>query len=71
MASTFAIHERQHWIFQLVLLGGRTQLEGRCEPPAPGGGDLRCSAWLEPLDDPQAVAYDLIAHPSCALPAAA
>lgn len=69
MASTFAIHARQDWTFQLVLLGGRTQLEGWC---APGGsapdGPMLCSAWLEPQQDPQSVAHALIEHPSCALP---
>ena len=68
MASTFAIHARQHWTFQLVLLGGRTQLEGWCDPAGPQQDSLRCSAWLDPLQDPQTVAQGLIDHPSCALP---
>jgi hypothetical protein len=68
MASTFAIHDRQHWTFQLVLLGGRTQLEGWCDRDDAEQDDLHCSAWLDPQEDPQTVAYGLIAHPSCALP---
>jgi len=68
MASTFAIQARQHWTFQLVLLGGRTQLEGWCDPADPQQDNLHCSAWLDPLEDPQTVAHGLITHPSCALP---
>jgi hypothetical protein len=68
MASTFAIHARQHWTFQLVLHGGRTQLEGWCESPGEQETSLRCSAWLDPQQDPRSVAHDLMEHPSCALP---
>ena len=28
MASSFEIHARHHWSFQLVLMGSRLQLEG-------------------------------------------
>ena len=68
MVSTFAIHARRHWTFQLVLLGGRTQLEGWCEPEGAPDPQLRCSAWLDPLEDPRSVAHALMEHPSCALP---
>jgi len=63
MASSFEIHARQHWSFQLVLMGGRLQLEGCRDGEEP----LRCSTWLEPLDAPYDVAHELMAHPSCAL----
>jgi hypothetical protein len=68
MASTFAIHARQDWTFQLVLLGGRTQLEGWCGPADPQQEALHCSTWLDPQEDPQTVAHGLIEHPRCALP---
>ena len=61
MASSFSIQARQHWTFQLVLLGSRLCLEGRCEGPEP----LQCSTWLQPQDAPFDVAHELIAHPSC------
>ena len=70
MASTFAISAREHWTFQLVLLGGRTQLEGWCDSGEPQQERLHCSAWLDPLEDPQTVAQGLIDHPRCALAAA-
>jgi hypothetical protein len=71
MASTFAIHARQDWTFQLVLLGGRTQLEGWCDAAGANEAALQCSTWLDPQDDPHAVAHGLIVQPRCALPAAA
>lgn len=71
MASCFAIHARHDWTFQLVLLGGRTQLEGWCEPADVQPGELHCSTWLDPQEDPQTVAQGLIDHPRCALPAEA
>jgi len=72
MASTFAIHATQHWTFQLVLLGGRMQLEGWWDHSGALQDDrLLCSAWMEPQQDPQTVAHALMEHPSCALPAAA
>jgi len=64
MASTFVIHDRRDWTFQLVLLGSRLQLEGWCEGET---GPLRCSAWLGPLEDPHAVADTLIRQPRCCL----
>lgn len=69
MASTFVIHDRRDWTFQLVLLGSRLQVEGWCD----GGGGasgvepLRCSAWVEPLQDPRDVADTLIRQPRCCL----
>jgi len=42
MISSFAIDANQRWTFQLVLLGGRTQLEGsRCPCAAPPGWNHR------------------------------
>ena len=67
MASTFDIHARQHWTFQLVLFGGQAQLEGWCHP-SEQEDSLHCSAWLHPLEDPQTVAQGLIDHPRCARP---
>ena len=63
MASSFEIHARHHWSFQLVLMGSRLQLEGRRDGEEP----LRCSTWLEPQDTPLDVAHELMAHPSCAV----
>ena len=65
MASSFEIHARQHWTFQLVLMGGRLQLEGCRVGSGPSEEPLRCSTWLEPLDAPYDVAHELMAHPSC------
>lgn len=62
MASTFVIHARRDWTFQLVLLGSRLQLEGWCE-----GDPGRCSAWVEPLQAPREVADQLMRQPSCCL----
>jgi hypothetical protein len=67
MAGTFEIHGRQHWTFQLVLLGARLQLEGWCEAAPTAAEGLHCSAWMDPLQDPHDVAHALIEHPSCAL----
>ena len=39
MASSFEIHARHHWSFQLVLMGSRLQLEGCRDGEEP----LRCS----------------------------
>ena len=67
MISSFAIDANQRWTFQLVLLGGRTQLEGWCERAGQQQMPLRCSTWLEPQEDPQTVAHTLMEHPRCAL----
>ncbi|WP_398328507.1 hypothetical protein [Vulcanococcus sp.] len=64
-SSSFAIHARHHWTFQLVLLGSRLRLEGCCDSAEPDGEPLHCSTWLEPLDAPRDVANALIEHPSC------
>ena len=61
MASSFEIHARQHWSFQLVFLGSRLRLEGCRQGPEP----LHCSIWLQPQDTPYDVAHELMAHPSC------
>jgi hypothetical protein len=63
MASNFEIHARQHWTFQLVLLGSRLRLEG-CRQ---GAEPLHCSTWLQPLDPPYDVAHELMAHPTCCI----
>ena len=65
MVSRFEIHARQHWSFQLVLLGSRLCLEGRRDAAAPGDEPLQCSTWLQPQDAPYDVAHQLMAHPSC------
>jgi hypothetical protein len=62
MASTFVIHARHDWIFQLVLLGSRLQLEGWCDDEC-----CHCSAWMEPTDAPHDVAEQLMRQPSCCL----
>ena len=69
MASTFEIHARQHWSFQVVLLGSRRQLEGCRRGSAPGDEPLHCSTWLDPRDIPYDVAHELMAHPCCCLTA--
>ena len=65
MASSFSIHARQHWTFQLVFLGSRLRLEGCRAANGPGGEPLHCSTWLQPQDVPYDVAHELMAHPSC------
>ncbi|MCP9890006.1 hypothetical protein KBY57_02880 [Cyanobium sp. Aljojuca 7D2] len=62
MASTFVIHARRDWTFQLVLLGSRLQLEGWCD-----GDPNRCSAWVDPTQTPHDVADQLMRQPSCCL----
>jgi hypothetical protein len=62
MASTFVIHARRDWTFQLVLLGSRLQLEGWCD-----GDPSRCSAWVDPTQTPHDVADQLMRQPSCCL----
>jgi hypothetical protein len=65
MASSFSIHARQDWTFQLVLLGSRLRLEGCRAASGPGDEPLHCSTWLQPQDAPYDVAHELMAHPSC------
>jgi hypothetical protein len=65
MASSFEIHARQHWSFQLVLLGSRLCLGGCRDAERPGDEPLHCSTWLQPQNAPYDVAYELMAHPSC------
>ena len=67
MASRFEIQAAHHWSFQLVLLGSRLLLEGRCDGLRAGEGALHCSAWLQPQDAPRDVAHALISQPSCCL----
>ena len=67
MASTFVIHARRHWTFQLVLLGGRLRLEGWCDGPDGWGADGCCNAWLLPTDSPREAAEGLMRQPSCCL----
>lgn len=67
MATTFTVNSRRRWTFQLVLLGARLQLEGWSEPFGCPEEPLRCSAWMEPLQDPRDVAHALIERPRCAL----
>lgn len=67
MASTFVIHARRDWTFQLVLLGSRLRLEGWCDGPDGWGADGCCNAWLQPTDSPQEVAEQLMRRPSCSL----
>jgi hypothetical protein len=62
MSSTFVIHARREWTFQLVLLGSRMRLEGWCDGP-----EGCCSAWMQPHDAPHEVAERLIGRPSCCL----
>ncbi|MFM7674029.1 MAG: hypothetical protein ACKO5F_00190 [Synechococcus sp.] len=47
MASTFVIHARRDWTFQLVLLGSRLRLEGWCDGP-----EGRCTTWMQPSEAP-------------------
>ena len=65
MASSFSIHARQNWTFQLVLLGSRLRLEGCRAASGPGDEPLHCSTWLQPQDAPYDVAHVLMEHPSC------
>jgi hypothetical protein len=67
MASTFVIHARRDWTFQLVLLGSRLRLEGWCDGPDGWGIADACSAWMQPTDAPQEVAEQLMRRPSCCL----
>lgn len=67
MASTFVIHARRDWTFQLVLLGSRLQLEGWCDGPDGWGEEGCCTAWVKPTDSPQEVAEQLMRQPSCCL----
>ena len=67
MASTFVIHARRHWTFQLVLLGSRRRLEGWCDGPDGWGADGCCNAWLLPTDSPREAAEGLMRQPSCCL----
>ena len=62
MASTFVIHARCDWTFQLVLLGGRLRLEGWSD-----GLEGCCSTWMQPTEAPHEVAEHLMRHPSCCL----
>lgn len=62
MASTFVIHARRDWTFQLVLLGSRLRLEGWCD-----GLEGCCSAWMQPTDAPHEVAEQLMRQPCCCL----
>ena len=70
MANSFDIQSRDYWSFRLVLLGARLQLEGCRQSTTPGQESLHCSTWLDPQDTPYDVAHELMAHPSCCLPAA-
>ena len=70
MANSFDIQSREYWSFRLVLLGARLQLEGCRQSTTPGQESLHCSTWLDPQDTPYDVAHELMAHPSCCLPAA-
>jgi hypothetical protein len=67
MASTFVIHARRHWTFQLVLLGSRLRLEGWCDGPDGWGADGCCNTWLLPTDSPREAAEGLMRQPSCCL----
>ena len=64
MASSFEIHARQHWSFQLVLLGSRLRLEVCRNAELPGDEPLHCSTWLQPQDTPYDLAHELMANPS-------
>jgi hypothetical protein len=64
MASTFVIHGRRDWTFQLVLLGSRLRLEGWCDGP----DELDCcSTWMQPTQAPHEVAEQLMRRPRCCL----
>lgn len=67
MASTFVIHARRDWTFQLVLLGSRLRLEGWCTGPEGFDAKAGCSTWMQPTDAPHEVAEQLMRRPSCCL----
>ena len=57
---TIQLPTGQNWSVQLVCIGSRVLLEVSHD-------QLRCSAWMEPLESPTQVAYRLIDQPACAL----
>lgn len=67
MASTFVIHARRDWTFQLVLLGSRLRLEGWCDGPDGLDDKTLCSSWMQPTDPPHDVAEQVMRQPSCCL----
>lgn len=57
---TFQLPGIDSWTFQIVICGSLLLLEGLHE-------GHRCSAWLEPLEIPRRLAYQLMQQPRCAL----
>ena len=57
---SFQLPGAETWTFQIVICGSLLLLEGL-------SGDLCCSAWLNPLESPRRLAYQLVNQPQCVL----